>query len=440
MGRLQALITAAKRSAEYSEKHFFLFGLVCVVLMPVTTFIEQIVASPSFNTLAIRSTTGLLGIGLLYYKKLPWKIKKAFYIYWILLITFGLPFSFGTMLVLNAAHTPANASISPIWVYQYLVALFFFVNLVHHGALATLLWIFATILAISPLMSMDNINYQALKQSILLPLPVYLTAVVIGSLMNRNVAMVQTEKLRAASAIGANLAHELRTPLASIGTMAKGVTNLLPTLTDAYRKAKDAGISVQPLRETQLQRLTDVLTSIRNEVEYSNTIIDMLLVNTADKSLSDVDKDTFSVREAAEEAVRRYPFNNDRERGLISIDIPEDFQINAPRLLVIHVLFNLMKNALHYVQKAGKGSITISAERDEHESRIIVHDTGMGIPAAHLPHIFERFYTTTHTGQGAGIGLSFCRLVMEAIGGRIECDSREGEYTTFTLRFPNTRD
>jgi two-component system CAI-1 autoinducer sensor kinase/phosphatase CqsS len=251
--------------------------------------------------------------------------------------------------------------------------------------------------------------------------------------------MVQTEKLRAASAIGANLAHELRTPLASIGALSKGAGNLLPILTDAYEKAKAAGMEVGPLRKNQVEILSNTLGTIRNEVEYSNTIIDMLLVNTADKSLSDVDMDIFSVRDAAEEAVRRYPFNNQRERNLIRVEIDADFELQAPRLLVIHVLFNLIKNALYFVQQAGKGDISIRAEHDSNYGRVLVHDTGSGIPVAIRSHIFDRFYTTTHTGQGAGIGLSFCKLVMDSIGGSIYCESEEGEYATFTLEFPKFR-
>ncbi|MFV2090602.1 MAG: sensor histidine kinase, partial [Pseudomonadales bacterium] len=127
---------------------------------------------------------------------------------------------------------------------------------------------------------------------------------------------------------------------------------------------------------------------------------------------------------------------NAKERELISVNVAEDFRIAAPRLLVIHVLFNLIKNGLYFVQKSGKGSIQISAILGDPGGQIIVHDTGAGIPANIRPHIFERFYTTTHTGQGAGIGLSFCHMVMESIGGSISCDSQDGEYATFTLAFP----
>ncbi|MCZ6643270.1 MAG: HAMP domain-containing sensor histidine kinase, partial [Gammaproteobacteria bacterium] len=61
---------------------------------------------------------------------------------------------------------------------------------------------------------------------------------------------------------------------------------------------------------------------------------------------------------------------------------------------------------------------------------------GPGIPRSRQKEIFDRFYTTTDEGLGTGIGLSFCKMVMESLGGRITCDSVEGEYTTFSLYFP----
>ena len=436
---IDSLLLAAKRSAEYSEPHYNLIGWVCLIAMPLSSYIEAIITQPSFDTLGIRLSAGLLGLILILQKRLPKKIRSQFHLIWIAGVTYVLPFTFGVLLVLNSAYAPSSESTPPLWIFQYLLALVFFVNLMHSISLATVLWALSAALSASTIVYVDDPNWTSVIESFVIILPLFLTAIFIGSLTNRNVSMVQTEKLRAASAIGANLAHELRTPLASIGAMSKGTENLLPILTDAYEKAKEAGIEVEPLRANQVSLLRESLSSIRNEVEYSNTIIDMLLVNTADKSLSDVEMEFFSVLDAAAESVQRYPFNNQRERSLIRVEIEEDFQVEAPRLLIVHVLFNLMKNALYSVQKAGKGDICIKAERVGNGGCIIVHDTGMGISAAARNHIFERFYTTTQTAQSAGIGLSFCKLVMESFGGEILCDSEEGEYTTFTLEFPNAR-
>ena len=110
--------------------------------------------------------------------------------------------------------------------------------------------------------------------------------------------------------------------------------------------------------------------------------------------------------------------------------------IHYTRLLIIHTLFNLLKNSLYYVQQSGKGDILIELQIENNSTAIKVHDTGPGIPRSRQKEIFNRFYTTTDEGLGTGIGLSFCKMVMESLGGSITCDSVEGEYTTFILTFP----
>jgi C4-dicarboxylate-specific signal transduction histidine kinase len=100
-------------------------------------------------------------------------------------------------------------------------------------------------------------------------------------------------------------------------------------------------------------------------------------------------------------------------------------------------MFNLIKNGLHSVQRSGKGSVVIRLERSEGRNLINVKDSGAGIPANVQGQIFERFFTTIHFGQGAGIGLSFCKMVMQGIEGEIQCESEEGEYTLFRLYFPD---
>ena len=102
-----------------------------------------------------------------------------------------------------------------------------------------------------------------------------------------------------------------------------------------------------------------------------------------------------------------------------------------------HVFFNLLKNAVYYVEAANQGGIDIRVETGDKFNKVYFKDTGTGIPAKSLPHIFERFYTTTD--NGTGIGLAFCQLVMQSFGGDISCQSTEGQYTEFTLKFPKIR-
>jgi two-component system CAI-1 autoinducer sensor kinase/phosphatase CqsS len=430
------LAEAAEQSKRYSERHFTAFGYIALVLIPATTFIEQIVADPEFNTAYVRVCAATAGVVVLVRNKLPAQLKEHFALVWVLLATFVLPVCFGLILTLNAAMSAPGSSISPIWVYQYLAAIFIFVQLIHNALLSFVLWLAASIPLAFSLLFIDTPNQVALSEALVLPLPVFLTALIIGSFANRNIQMIQTEKLKAASAIGSNIAHELRTPLASIGILSRAVQRYLPELVDGYEQAIDSNAIQRGISPFQLTELRRALHSIRGEVEYSNTIINILLANTSDSPLELSKSDQFFASQAIAEAVLRYPFNNSDERRILESSTQNDFLLNAPYILIVHVLFNLIKNAIYYAQSHRDGIVKVFSGVHEGRKAIFICDTGCGISDSMKSKVFDRFFTTTEAGQGAGIGLSFCKMVMEGIGGEIQCESKEGQYTTFRLIFP----
>jgi two-component system CAI-1 autoinducer sensor kinase/phosphatase CqsS len=406
-------------------------------LSPLAAFNDYAIGNPTYDTFPIRLSAAILAIPLILSQKL--KHLRFFPYYFVFIITYGFPFSFGYMMITNSLSAPNGTEIHMIWIFQYFVALFLFIQLVNHGGLTIILWAFASAASIIPIFWIPHPNLVELERVVLFPVFGYLTALIFGILTNRNIDIVNTEKVRTAAAIGSNIAHELRTPLASVRSLAHGLKNYLPSLIDGYEKAKANDLSVDPIRPYQLEQIELALSTIEDEVAYSNTVIDMLLINTADKPFADLENELFDASSAIELSVSRYPFNNSGERSLIHVEIDADFRIRAPQLMVVHVLFNLIKNGLYYVQSAGKGEVTISTRMTNGNNQILVIDTGSGIPPIVQKQIFERFYTTTKTGQGAGIGLSFCNMVMESIGGSISCESMEGEYTRFTLNFPVPR-
>ena len=105
------------------------------------------------------------------------------------------------------------------------------------------------------------------------------------------------------------------------------------------------------------------------------------------------------------------------------------------------VLMNLLINARQAMPSGGHIVIRLSHDAASQSVDLMVRDTGSGIPADKLPRIFDRFYTTK-TGPdasgkgGTGLGLSFCRDVIEAHHGRIRVDSTVGKGTAFTLKLP----
>jgi heavy metal sensor kinase len=113
--------------------------------------------------------------------------------------------------------------------------------------------------------------------------------------------------------------------------------------------------------------------------------------------------------------------------------------VNGDRDRLKQVFINLVANAIQYTPP--NGDVYISLEQIKDQARILVRDTGPGIPTEDLPHIFERFYRaeksrTRGKSTGFGLGLSIVNWIVEKHGGRIEVASQEGKGTTFVVWLP----
>lgn len=160
----------------------------------------------------------------------------------------------------------------------------------------------------------------------------------------------------------------------------------------------------------------------------------MLLLNIKQLEIKKEDFELCSISECINEAVNRYPFASESQAGLIHVKVEEDFQFQGKNLLMVHVFFNLIKNALYAIQSVGKGCIKLWVEEDADNHIIYFEDTAKGIPEEMLPKLFTRFFTTSL--HGTGLGLAFCKMTMNVFGGDISCESVEGEYARFKLVFP----
>jgi len=248
--------------------------------------------------------------------------------------------------------------------------------------------------------------------------------------------LLQTKhKLEAMEAISFSIAHELRTPLATLDLATSSIKKLLPPLLSSYEISDKAGISLPEIGKDKITSLKSVLSDMQDEIRASFNFIDMLLMKIK-SSVSAKSDEIFSLSQCIKDALNHYPLM-EGERDLIDVEISQEFFVKGNALLVRHVFFNLLKNALYYIQSAGKGRISIKTQEDIRFNLVYFTDTGKGIPAKILPNIFKRFYSKTY--HGAGVGLTFCKMVMESIGGKITCQSVENEYTQFTLKFPKIK-
>jgi len=233
--------------------------------------------------------------------------------------------------------------------------------------------------------------------------------------------------------IAASIAHELRTPLSAISSAMKGILKYLPQLLTTYQIAKDNRLQIPYIPSYRVELLNKINNQIQREIESSHLIIDMLLMKIQQPNTIKSDFQIYSIVACINEAIKRYPLATE-DKILIHWTPDTDFHFKGKSALIIHVFFNLIKNALYYVKNTDKGEITISLASDSDFNKVYFKDTGKGIAPEILPHIFERFYSKT-TG-GAGIGLAFCKQVLQEIGGDINCQSIEHEFTQFEILFP----
>jgi signal transduction histidine kinase len=126
-------------------------------------------------------------------------------------------------------------------------------------------------------------------------------------------------------------------------------------------------------------------------------------------------------------------------RLTLSLDLPQEpvrVRMDAPR--IGQVLLNVGGNAVKFTRPGGE--VTVGLTREGDSVRVTIRDTGIGIPADQLPHLFQKFYqvdpSATREFGGAGLGLSISKALVEAHGGEMGVESVEGQGSTFWFTLP----
>jgi len=207
--------------------------------------------------------------------------------------------------------------------------------------------------------------------------------------------------------------HELRTPLTAMQA-------ILGVIREKRRTPKEYEQALDDLNEEadRLRTLVENLMRLARGEKRSDNLYETVNLATLINDVSD------SLRPLAE-----------AKKLTLHCNTSENLMVLGDSDELIRLFVNLLDNAIKYTEN---GEISISAKKDEKSAIVTVSDTGIGIPAEHIPHIFDRFYRVeeSRTLRGAGLGLAIVKEIVSAHHGTVEAHSIIGKGSTFVITLP----
>ncbi len=223
----------------------------------------------------------------------------------------------------------------------------------------------------------------------------------------------------------ADASHELRTPLSIIRTSAE--------MLDA--ELKDTEAKQNPM-------VVELMDNLLSESERMGRLVsDLLTLARADSHEAKLNITRMDTAPIFQGIVRKFSVLAEKKGIKLLADIPEKLEMDTDPTRLEQLLVILCDNAIKYTGEGGQ--VRLSVSQAAGKARISVSDSGVGIPAEHLPRIFDRFYRVDKARSreqgGTGLGLSIAKWITDAHEGTIEVTSEPGKGTTFTVTLPITK-
>jgi heavy metal sensor kinase len=217
-----------------------------------------------------------------------------------------------------------------------------------------------------------------------------------------------------------DVSHELRTPLTAIRGQLE-VALFTAETPDQYREAMENALE-------DVEKLSSIVRAL-------------LLLSQAESGQVILQKTLLNLEDCAADVVDQFQIPAEEKGVTLTSLCEEGTTVLADRTQMERLLSNLLSNAIKYTPSGG--TVNVRAGMDPERPgwcRIVVEDSGVGIPAGNLPHIFDRFYRVrneqTNKSEGLGLGLSFVSWIVSAHGGDIHVSSSPGQGTRFDIRLP----
>lgn len=401
--------------------NYMAFGIFCCVNYIAPFFmwtVEEPVHYPVM--ISLRIIGGFLCVGLLLKDYWPEYLKKYFPVYWHFTLMFCLSFVTTIMLLLMGANAEWLINLAlAIMLLSMLVDWVSFIIISFVGVSTG--YIFYAFLIGTPSIGTASHNIYLLAY-------VCIFSTMIGVIFARKKEATAEDKLQAMRLLGGSIAHEVKGPFNASQMQLEMLHSILQEKLkpEEIRTSKKGKRYVCKMNAPEYKMLKSISNDLAKVFKGGRKTIDMLLMSMKDEIAAD-DVKEYSVLECVKEALSEYCLSKE-QRQRITFKKEIDFRFIGSKHFFKHVILNLIQNAFKY---AGNGAnIEIRLEGNE----LYFKDNGAGIAPDKLSHIFDKFHTTSRTGTG--IGLAFCKMVMESLGGEVECRSELSKYTEFILMFP----
>jgi two-component system CAI-1 autoinducer sensor kinase/phosphatase CqsS len=348
------------------------------------------------------------GLGLIF-----WKKESAWHSHWMqkyfsLTCWIQFPIFFVWMYLMNANSSMWMASLAVMIVMYYQ-----FTD-----------WRLASVGLVSG--ALVGYAIAAQMREVLMPVPaehiiVFAFAWSCSLLFALSSANLRRERLRQSLNVIGIMAHELRTPLATMALIAQAIR--IESIAQDHR------------HEERLEDLANRMDALSRTINHH---IDLQMAN-ARYTFMPASEELLSAQQLVRKAIADYPFGSSRERQCVQLVQHTDFGFYGSSRQFQQVLHNLIKNAMHSLKTAqtryAPGDLRIEIGMRGSVGRIQISDKGIGINASQLKLIFEPFFSTANE-TGHGLGLAFCKQVVESSQGTIKVTSEPAMGATFTLQLP----
>ncbi len=240
----------------------------------------------------------------------------------------------------------------------------------------------------------------------------------LASTFNEMIAKLE-KSFRQVKRFTADASHELKTPL----TILRGE------------------VEVGLKKKRGLKEYQQILASNLEEINRMSRIVeDLLTLSRADMGELTMEREEIELSALAREVWRDLRLLAKKKRIQLKFMDNGFTRVEGDSLFLRQLILNLTENGLKYTRAGGEVAVKVKGDRDQGMVRLLVTDTGVGIPQKDLKRIFDRFYRvdgarSRETG-GTGLGLSICQWIAQAHEGRIAVESRVGKGSTFTVTLP----